>query len=131
MGLRGQDGLEPGPGIATPDAVDLAGRARPEHFERGAVVFAGGHGEADIAEKFLVVECERLPLGANFVGEFGNPVVEARHGDAAVFVMQRGDDLREHPDRVHRGPAVHAGMQIPVRAGDGDLLAEQARAASW
>ncbi len=41
------------------------------------------------------------------------------------LVVQPGDDARQHPDRVHRRAAIHARMQIQIRAGDGHFLAQQ------
>jgi hypothetical protein len=52
-------------------------------------------------------------------------VIEMRQRDLAVFVVQPGKNVAEHMDRVTRGPAVHARMQVAVGGGDGDLFADQ------
>ena len=73
-----------------------------------------------------MVEAQPLPLRAQLVRQFRHPVVEARHGDAAGVIVERREDARQHPDRVHGGAAELARMQVLVGAGDRDLLAQQA-----
>ena len=40
--------------------------------------------------------------------------------------MQRREDVGKHMDRVARGAAIHARMQVAVGRGDDDLLADEA-----
>ncbi len=72
-GPRRQHGLEAFAGIAALDAVDLAGRARPDHLERGAVLLARRLRQADIAKEPGIVEAEALPLRGQSSGSSGTP----------------------------------------------------------
>ena len=81
--------------------------------------------QADLAEELLRREGQGLPLGADLLGQFVDVVVEAGDLHPALVVVQRGEDLRQHPDRVGGSRAVHARMQVAVGGLDGDLLADQ------
>ena len=73
-----------------------------------------------------MIKGKPLPLRLNIVGQFWHPVIEAGHRDAARVIMQGGDDLGQDARGVHRHAAVHARVQVKIRAGDGDLFAHQA-----
>ena len=53
-------------------------------------------------------------------------VVEARHGDGAVLVLERGHDARQRDGRVLDIAAVAARVQVDARAGDIHLRVHQA-----
>ena len=127
MGLGGQHRLEPVAGIAAPDAVHLAGRARPDHLQRRAVLLARRHRQADVAEELRMVEGKRLPLRAHLVRQFGHAVVEARHGDAARR-RRAGRAMTLASTRIGliAAPPYMPECRSLLAAGDGDLLAQQA-----
>ena len=112
--------------IAADDAVDVAGRARPDHLQRRAALLAGGNREADLAEERLLVEIEVAPLLGDLVGQLLDPVVEAGQSDRAVGVVQVGEDARQHADRVDRRAAVDAGMEVAVGGLDRHFLEHEA-----
>ena len=58
-------------------------------------------------------------------GKLGDAVVEAGQRDAAIGVVQAGQHVGQHMQRVARGAAIHARMQVAIGAGDGDFLADQ------
>ena len=68
-----------------------------------------------------MVEGEALPLGAHRVGQFGDGVIEAGQGDAAVVVMQAGQKAGQDVDRVGGEAAVAARMQVLVGGMDREL----------
>mmetsp|Transcript_29149 Transcript_29149/g.56201 ORF Transcript_29149/g.56201 Transcript_29149/m.56201 type:complete len:238 (+) Transcript_29149:2920-3633(+) len=125
-GLGRQHRLEPVADVPAPDAVHLAGRARPDHLDRGAVLFASRFGQAHIAQKPAMIKGKPLPLAANGIGQFGHTVIETGDRDPAFVIMQCGQHFAEHADRVHRDTAIHAGMQVFVRGGDRQFFAKQA-----
>ena len=53
-------------------------------------------------------------------------VVESRQGHAALGIVQIGDDPRHDMDRIDRGPAIAAGMQVAVGPRDHDLFEHEA-----
>src|SRR5690606_28287511 len=118
--------LEALAGVAARNAVDLAGRSRPDLLQNAAVDLAGGHREPDLAEARIGIEAERLPLLADAVGDLADAIIESRQRDAAVLVTQPVEDRDEDMDRILRGAAIHARMQVARGGGDGDLLADQA-----
>ena len=126
VACAGDHGLGALAGVAADDAVDVAGRARRDLLDQHAVLLARRHLQADLPEEFLRREVERLQVGLDVGRQLRHAVVEARHRDAAVLVVQRRDDARQHADRVGGAAAEHAGMQVAVGAGDDHLLVEQA-----
>ena len=88
--------------------------------------FAGGNGEADIAEEFAFVEIEIAPLRGDFLGQFLDAVVKAGQRHRAVGIMQIGEDAREHADRIDRRAAVKARMQVAVGAAQDHFFEHQA-----
>ncbi len=64
-----------------------------------------------------------LSLG---IAEGQDLVVEARHGDVAVAIFQRGQHLAQRLNGIVDGAAVLAGVQIARRAGDFHLNVAQA-----
>ncbi len=92
-GLRRDHRLGAGSAIAADDAVDLGGRPRPELLENAEALLACRLAQADAAEKPACIEAERAP-GRELGGRGGaNVIVETWDGDAAVFVMQRRQEL--------------------------------------
>ena len=55
-----------------------------------------------------------------------NAVIEARNGDGAVGIVHRRKNVGEHMDRIARGAAEQAGMQVAVGTGEPDLFVDQA-----
>ncbi len=101
-GLRRQHRLRSLAGIAADDAVDVAGRARPDHLQHryGPARPPGPRGRR--RRETCLVEIEAAPLLRDVLGQFRNAVVETGQRDAAVVVVQVGDDVRENVDRVDR-----------------------------
>ncbi len=112
--LRRDDGLGAHPLVAARHAVEFAGGPRPDLFEHAEFLLARGHAEADVAEECGRVEPQSSPLLELLGAWLGYAVVEARHADSSVVVVQIGQDVRQGPDRVHRRAAVVAGVQIPA-----------------
>ena len=77
--------------------------------------------QANAAEKSARIEAKRAP-GRELSGRGGaNVIVETWDGDAAGFVMQRRQELRQHAQRIESRAAINPRMQIARRTSDGDL----------
>ena len=72
------------------------------------------------------VRLRLLPLRQNIRRQILHAVIEAGNGDAAVVVEQAAEDAGQHPDRILRAAAEHAGMQVAVGGLDLDLVIDQA-----
>src|SRR5262249_58477967 len=96
--------------------VDLGGRTRRDLLDHHAALLAGRHLEPDFAEKGLRRELELSEICLDALGQFLHAVIEARNGHAAVLVVPRAQDLRQHATLIPRGATVHAEWQIAVRA---------------
>ena len=125
-GLGGDDGFGAGALVAAGQAVDVAGGAGPAAFECGVAGLAeegrGGRGPA--CRPLVEGELGRvLALGG---GEGYDVVVEAGDGDAAVVVVERGEDSGEDVGGVGDGAAVDAGVEVVGGAGDGEFHVDQA-----
>ena len=131
MACGGDHGLGALPGIAADDAVDLGGRTRGDLLDHHPVLFAGRLLQPDLAEKLLGGEAETGKVGLDVRRQFRDAVVEAGNRHATVVVMHRGDDAREHPDRILRRAAEQAGMQVAVGAADPAPPRTPVRAARW
>ena len=94
--------------IAAPHAVHVHGRARPDLLEHAAVLLARRNRQADFAQKCALVEIERAPLASDILGQVFHAIVEIRQRHAALRVVQVGDDLRQHVDRIDGRAAVEA-----------------------
>ena len=113
----GDDRLEALAGIAADDAVDLAvGRAQTCSSTERPFSPAGIDRPTSAEELLARRTASRSHCAFTAAGELLDAVVEAGQGDAAVVVVQAGEDLRENVDRVARGAAEHAGMQVAVGA---------------
>ena len=91
-GLRRQHGFCALAGVAADNSVDVAGRPRPELFERRAVLLARRHRQPDLAQERHGVEIELVPLVRDFLRQFFHALVEARQGDRAGIVMEGAED---------------------------------------
>jgi hypothetical protein len=116
------DGVLPAAG----DAVDLEGRPFPEALQRAEAPLAAGLGQAELAQVVGLVEGDGGDLPAALLRQLRNAVVEAGHGHRAVGVVQAGQDLAEHMQRVGHGPAVPARVQVGVGAPHRDVHRDQA-----
>ena len=56
--------------------------------------------EPDLAQELLGRQVETPPLLQHFRRQVLDAVVEVRHRDAAVGIVQVGDDAGEHVDRI-------------------------------
>src|SRR6185312_15700512 len=74
--LSRQHGLGALSRIAADDAVELASRARPKLLQHRAPALAGGDRQADVAEEFLRIEFEIVPLRGDLLRQFFDAVVE-------------------------------------------------------
>ena len=65
----------------------------------------------------LLVEGQRLP-GFQFVrAGFLHPIVEAGNENLAVFILELGNNSGQRLERIGRGTAIHARVQINHGAG--------------
>jgi hypothetical protein len=69
----------------------------------------------------FVVEGELGPDFALLGGELADVVVEAGDVDAAVGVVEGGEELAKRVGGVLEGAAVEAGVEVVGGAGEGDL----------
>ncbi len=97
-------------------------RSRTE--KPGSPVSCGG-ADFGLAVVFFV-EGQGLPGGEFGGGGGGDVVVEAGDEDAAVGVFELGDDLAEGDERVGRGAAVHAGVEVGAGAAGFNLGVDHA-----
>ena len=73
---------------------------------RNTAAFAGRNLKADLAQKGVLRRISaRAHCALISAGRSGDAVVEIRQGDAAVLVVQVGDQLRQHMDRIDRRAA--------------------------
>ncbi len=98
---------------------------RGDLLDQHAVLLTRRHFEADFGEEVLRREVEPLEIGLDVGRQFLHPVVEARNGDAAIVVVHGGQDARKHAQRILRRAPEQAGMEIPVGAGEPDLLVDE------
>src|SRR4051794_40541982 len=87
-GSLGRDhGLEAFARVAAPDAVNFAGRPRPDLLQHAPALFSGGKGEADVAEEGRLIERQRLPFRLYRMRHLFDFVIEAGERDFAFAVM--------------------------------------------
>src|SRR5712672_2690602 len=118
-------GLRPLARIAAPYAVDVAGRPRRQLLDQATVFLARWHAQADRTEKTRGRDVERGPLRHYVGGQLAYAVVESRDCDLAIVVVNDAEDFRQHPDRVLRRAAEHAGMQVAIGSLDLDLVIDE------
>src|SRR5271166_81429 len=108
------------------DAVDLQRRTLPESLESAVTGLTVAVAEADAGKESSFVEGHAGYLAAASGGERRDAVVEARHGDPTVGVVQAGQDLTQRVQRVGHGAAVSARVQVAVGARHDDVHRDQA-----
>src|SRR5580693_1179153 len=124
-GFRGDDRLCALALIAPPHAVQFKSGARPELFDDGRTFFAGVARRANgFFERFLLPgkSIQGFAFGR---GNLRDLVVEARNGDAEVFVVKLGEQFTENRQRIRDRSAIYAGMQIARGTGEFDLVVIQ------
>ena len=124
-GLAGNHGLGALAGIAADEAVDLGGRAGRNLLDQQAVLLARGDLETDAAKKILRGEVEPGEVGLDVGRQLMHAVVEAQNGDAPVVVMERRENACQDAQRVLRGTAKNARMQVAVGTGEPHFLVDQ------
>jgi len=127
VGLGGDDGLAAFADEAANDTVDFECGAGPGAHEDVEAGFAGEGGRSDFGEAVvLFVEGEAGP-GAEFFGRGGaDGVVEAGDEQVAVAGFERGEDFGDGHERVGRGAAVRAAVEILGGAVDVDFTVDDA-----
>ena len=129
-GVRGDDRLGAGPAVAAVDAVHLDGGAEGvAHDGRHAALAADGE-DADLLLVGVLVEAALGGQGELGLGGVDDAVAEARHGDGAVGVVQRGHERGDALRGVGRQAAVLARVQVvlgPAQGGGEVDDAAQAR----
>ena len=120
LACAGKHGLEPGARVAGDHAVDLAGRARPDHLQRGAVLLARWHAQA-----------RRLPEERSRCRN-PNPAhcarISARQVRHVVVEARQGHAPRDRrADRPGCAPAPAPGSWPPRRT----CLNAESRSAAW
>ncbi len=123
--LRRDHGLGAGSGIAAPDAVAIAGRARLDLLDQRPAPLAGGEFQADRAEEIRLREAERLPRGLAVVARLVNTLIEMGDGHPSLGIMHGGDDARQDVDGVLRRATEMAGMQVAIGSPHDDFLVEK------
>ena len=123
--MRCDDGLGALARVSAKDAVHIAGRPRPSPLKRRPSALAQAILQSNIAEELRVIKTECVPLRPHLRRQLGNPFVEARNRHATIFIMQLGDDAREHIDRVRHRAAIHAAVQIARRTMHRDFHVDQ------
>ncbi len=116
-----ENGLRPLALVTAPDAVHVQRRARPDGFEDRVALLRPRDVQSDRAQPGALVERKLADGAPLLVGELPDVFVEARNRNAVLMVVQPGDEPAQHADRILHGAAVHAGMQISVRAGEQHL----------
>ena len=111
----------PGPGPTARQAVDLQRRAGGDALADGERLLAPGGRDARRRQELLLAHVGLGDLGALGVRQRHDVVVEARHGDAVVGVVQLGQDFDQRQRRVVHRAAVEPAVQVVVRPLDLDL----------
>ena len=106
---------------AAPDAVHVEGRASAATLEHRVAGLADERRHAERGAVRLLVERQGREGRSVGVAERDDIVVEARHEDPAVRVLERRDDRRERVRRVLDRAAVHPRMEIDRRSDHVDL----------
>ena len=108
-------------------AVDFERRTRPGAVENRIAGLAGENLRSDFGLAIvLLVEGQTLP-GFEFVlARSFHAFVEAGDQNFALRIFQLADDLDQREERIRRGAAVHAGVQIDLGADGFDLGVDQA-----
>src|SRR5204863_7638193 len=110
--LRGDDRLAAFALVTAREAVDLKRRPGGALFVRREAAFAEQFRHAEKFPKLLAVERQARELFALERCERNNVVVKAGHGDAALCVVDPGQQLREGERRILDRAAEDAGVQI-------------------
>src|SRR5208337_5160707 len=97
--LRRQHGLRSFARIASKDSVDITSGTRPNHFENIPALFASRNRKPDTAQKVASAQTQGAPLLGDLLRKLCHAIIKTRQGDAAFFIVQTGDDAREHMDR--------------------------------
>ena len=104
--------------ITASDAVDFGGGASPATLERGVAGLAPESGGTRFDEGGGVAIGQARPHLAFPRFEGKDAIVETGDVDAALVVVERGDDARDHRRGIRHGAAVNARMQIANGAVD-------------
>ena len=94
-------------------------------LDQQAVLLAGGDRKPDRLEKGIRRQIELRPLGENVGRKILHAVIKAGDGDVAVFIKNAAENTGQHPDRILRGAAEDAGMQIAVGGLDLHFVVDQ------
>src|SRR5579875_2195887 len=126
-GFGGDDGFGSRAGEAAGHAVNVERGPRPGAFEYAVAGFAGERGRTNLGfAVMLLIEGQRLPGGEFVWRGCLHLIVEAGNQNAAMNVLQLGDDMAERDEGVGRGAAVHAGVQIGPGSADFDFGVDHA-----
>ena len=99
---------------AAPDAIHVECWAATTSLNGREAALPRRCGGANACEIARLVERQGGECGAVGWCELNNVVVEARHGDVTVLVVQRGNHGGKGVGRIHHGAAVAPGMEINV-----------------
>src|SRR5690625_4303531 len=121
MRLGWQDRLAALALITTPHAVKLKRRPVPVTLQRAVTFLAIHLGGADFSQVLLVRERQVVQLFPLDGAQLLNAVVETGHGNASVFIVQAGYELRQRMQWVRDATAVAARVQVAAGPTQGEL----------
>src|SRR5690606_7977606 len=107
-GLSRNDGLEAGAGVPAEDAVDFQCGSRACAFCQRITRFAPRLRRADVACPFFRGQVLFLKLCPLRIIEGQNVVIKAGNRNAAICIVQSGDNFGDHLRRVMDNAAVYA-----------------------
>ena len=119
-GVGGDDGLGARAAVAAVDAVHLDGGAEGVADDGGDAALAADGEDADLVAVGVLVEAALGGEGELGLGGVDDVVAEALDGDGAVGVVQGGDELGDALGGVGGQAAVLAGVEVVLRAPEGD-----------
>ena len=120
-------GFRSGAGESAGDAVNFHGGPRPHTLQHRVTRFAGQLRGADfLAQKFLFVERELPPAFAFHRAGRHHVIVHTWNSDGTGGVFTLREQLHQAMNRIRRGAAIEAGMQIASRAGGFQFHIDQA-----
>src|SRR3954468_24285508 len=67
-----------------------------------------------VLQVILLVKRKRLPTLQFILGGIDDVIIESRNQNAAVLILQLGNDLSQGDERIRRRSTIHPGMKIDL-----------------